>query len=146
MSMIDFFSSVNLDSVYLKDMSFNVYDDVNAENGTVAINHEIILMNPKDTEQKDIEFVKLQAYIELNGIAVDGKSFFTLNTNYEAFFNVVNNHAYFSCDIKDRTHFCFLLIYPYMVEDIQNILKRAGIDGVELALSASPEDMVREEI
>lgn len=144
--MIDFFSSVNLDSVYLKDMSFNINDDVNAENGTVAINHEIILMNPKDTEQKDIEFVKLQAHIELDGIGVDKEAFFTLKNNYEAFFNITNNNAYFSCDIKERTHFCFLLIYPYIVEDIQHVLKRAGIEGVELALSASPEDMIRGEL
>lgn len=144
--MIDFFSSVNLDSIYLKDMSFNIHDDVNAENGTVAINHEIILMNPKDTEQKDIEFVKLQASIELDGIGVDKRSFFTLNNNYEAFFNITNNKSYFSCEIKERTHFCFLLIYPYIVEDIQQVLKRAGIEGVELALSASPEDMVSGEL
>ncbi|EKP0277405.1 hypothetical protein JGK46_001228 [Aeromonas bestiarum] len=144
--MIDFFSSVNLDSVYLKDMAFNINDDINAENGTVAINHEIILMNPKDTEQKDIAFVKLQVFIEVDGIGAEKESFFTLKNTYEAFFNVTDNNAYFSCDIKERTHFCFLLTYPYIVEDIQHVFKRAGIEGIDLALSASPEDMISGEL
>ncbi|MND19032.1 hypothetical protein D3C80_93320 [compost metagenome] len=144
--MMNFFGSVSLDSVLIKSMSFNVNDDIKAENGRVAINHEIVLMNPKDMEQESIEFVKLMVSLDLNGLDTNDNSFFTLKNTYEAYFNVINNKHFFTSEIKERSHFCFLLIYPYIVEDIQQILKRAGIEGVELALSASPEDMVREEL
>lgn len=144
--MMNFFGSVSLDSVLMKSMSFNINDDIKAENGRVAINHEIVLMNPKDMEQESIEFVKLMVSLDLDGLDTNDNSFFTLKNTYEAYFNVINNKHFFTSKIKERSHFCFLLIYPYIVEDIQQTLKRAGIEGVELALSASPEDMVREEL
>lgn len=140
--MINFLGSIALDSFYLTRVDFTTTGKDSMVSGNVSFGSKITLMTPNEMPEEKIEFIKLNVEIEVDGKDESDNELFKLINEYEAYFKVVNNKTYFESDTKARSHYCFSLVYPYVMDDILPLLKRAGVEGVELPLSATLEDMV----
>ncbi|MDM5083757.1 hypothetical protein ACET76_02550 [Aeromonas caviae] len=140
--MINFLGSIALDSFYLTKVDFNTIDKDSLESGNISFGSKVTLMTPNEMPEDKIDYIKLNVEFEVDGKDDNGNELFKLSNEYEAFFRVLNNKTYFESDVKARSHYCFSLLYPYVMDDILLLLKRAGVDGVELPLSATLEDMI----
>lgn len=139
--MINFLGSVSLDTFYLTRVSLTTSGKSIPSNGNISFGNKITLMTPNDIPDDKIEYVKLTVDIDVGGNDDANEELFRLNSSYEAYFKMQNNKAFFDSDLKTQSHYCFSLMYPYVMDDLLQLLKRAGVEGVELPLSAALEDM-----
>ncbi|MBS2781753.1 hypothetical protein [Aeromonas salmonicida] len=139
--MINFLGSIALDSFYLTRVDFTTSSKESTGSGNVSFRNEIKLMMPSDIPDDKIEYMKLIIDIEVDGKDDGNEELFRFNSGYEAYFKLINNKAFFEGNLKARSHYCFTLMYPYVMDDLLPLLKRAGVEGVELPLSAALEDM-----
>lgn len=140
--MINFLGSVALDSFYLTGVDFHTTVKDGMKDGHVSFGNKITLMTPSDMPLDEVEYIKLNIEVDVEGKDDESNYLFKLKSEYEAFFKVVNNKTFFENDLKTRSHYCFSLVYPYVIDDILPLLKRAGVDSVELPLSATAEDII----
>lgn len=139
--MIDFLGSVALDTFYLTGVNFTTHDKGSTGSGNVSFGNKITLMMPNDIPTDEVEYIKLIIDIDVDGKDDADEELFMFNSGYEAYFKIINNKAFFEASLKTRSHYCFSLMYPYVMDDLLSLLKRAGVEGVELPLSAALEDM-----
>ena len=139
--MINFLGSVALDTFYLTKVDFTTSGRESTGSGNVSFENKITLMMPNDMPDDKVEYVKLVTDITVGGKDDGGEELFKFNSGYEAYFKILNNRAFFENNLKTRSHYCFSLMYPYVMDDLLPLLKRAGVEGVELPLSAALDDM-----
>ncbi len=139
--MINFLGSVALDTFYLTRVDFTTSGKAITSNGNISFGNKITLMTPNDIPDDKIEYVKLTVDIDVDGKDDANEELFRLNSSYEAYFKMQNNKVFFDSDLKTQSHYCFSLMYPYVMDDLLQLLKRAGVEGVDLPLSAALEDV-----
>ncbi|MBE8733889.1 hypothetical protein [Aeromonas veronii] len=139
--MINFLGSVALDTFYLTRVDFTTSGKENTGSGNVSFENKITILTPNDIPDDEVEYIKLIIDIDVDGKDDANEMLFKFSSGYEAYFKVLNNKAFFEASLKTRSHYCFSLMYPYVMDDLLPLLKRAGVEGVELPLSAALEDM-----
>ncbi|MFM9798338.1 hypothetical protein ACKKBJ_04550 [Aeromonas dhakensis] len=140
--MINFLSSVALDSFYLTSVDFHTTAKEGMTDGHVSFGNKITLMTPSDMPLDKVEYIKLNIEVNIEGKDDESNGLFKLKSEYEAFFRVVNNKVFFENDLRTRSHYCFSLVYPFVIDDILPLLKRAGVDSVALPLSSTVDDII----
>ncbi|EPC4027964.1 hypothetical protein ACRZOU_003764 [Aeromonas salmonicida] len=140
--MINFLGSVALDDFYITRVDFTTSGKEISGGGNISFGNTITLMSPADILDEDVEYIKLIVEIKISGKDDGDEELFELNSGYEAYFKILKNKVFFESDFKVRSHYCFSLLYPYIMNDLLPLLRRAGVEGVELPLSAMLEDMV----
>ncbi|WP_429021737.1 hypothetical protein [Aeromonas allosaccharophila] len=141
--MMAFFSSVMLTNLSLIELKHLVNPDCTMDKGTVSFNHELTFRVRSDISQEDMKDVGMIAIINLEGVNENNERVFHIVANYDAEFHLIDNKDFFLANTDEQSHYCFTLMYPYILSDFLNILKSAGFEGVSLPLSVHPKDMVK---
>ncbi|MNU99037.1 hypothetical protein D3C71_891590 [compost metagenome] len=141
--MMAFFSSVMLTNLTLNELSHSINPECTMDKGTVSFNHELTFRIRSDIDQEVLKDVNMIAMINLEGVNEKNERVFHVVANYDAEFELINNKEFFLVNTDEQSHYCFTMMYPYILSDVLPILKRAGFEGITLPLSVHPKDMVK---